>query len=70
MDGLTRQPLLDASCYGVDPLPLLDNVKPRQITIRPVTTRSRLGGKDKAQDRQPESLLAANATGLLKVRED
>jgi hypothetical protein len=60
VDGLTRQPILDASCYGVDPLPVLDNIKPRHITIRPVSTRSRLGGKGEEQARQPESLLAAN----------
>ena len=60
VDGLTRQPILDASCYGVDPLPVLDNIKPRHITIRPVSTRSRLGGKGGKQARQPESLLAAN----------
>ena len=39
VDGLTRQPIVDASCYGVEPLPVLDNIKPRNITIRAVQTR-------------------------------
>ena len=39
VDGLTRQPIVDASCYGIEPLPVLDNIKPRNITIRAVQTR-------------------------------
>ena len=39
VDGLTRQPISNASCYGVPEFPELDNIKPRNIVIKPVQTR-------------------------------
>ena len=52
VDGLTRQPVSNASCYGVEPFPELADIKPRTITIRAMQTRNNRGGSGRALEHE------------------